>query len=166
MILVVVEGRRDPLFGMTTNRLARLMQDLGAHVALNLDGGGSSAMVLDGTRVSRRPFNEPSERAVSNHLAILRSAASTGRLIGYVREDDIYDTAAGLAGATVDLSTGDSALTDGDGFYEFVSVPPGDLTVNVSLTGFSSISEPKTVQAGITNWKSVAQSITGYSRAS
>lgn len=158
LILVVVEGRQTPLLGMSLSRLAELMLELGASVALNLDGGGSSAMVVSGARVSGRPSNEPSERSVANHLAVLHdpSAATTGRLVGFIREEDIFDDTAGLAGATVSLSSGERTTTDDLGHYAFDEVAPGDVTVNVVLDGFLPASDIKTVVAGITNWKSIA----------
>jgi hypothetical protein len=158
LILVVVEGRQTPILGMTLNRLAELMLELGSDVALNLDGGGSSAMVVGGTRVSGRPTNEPSERSVSNHLGVIfdPAAATTGRLVGFIRENDIFDENAGLAGASVALSTGESTTTDARGFYEFPEVAPGMVTVSVELAGFLPASETKEVAVGITNWKSIA----------
>jgi hypothetical protein len=158
LILVVVEGRQTPILGMTTHRLAQLMVELGADVALNLDGGGSSSMVLDGRRVSGRPSNEPNERPVANHIAILYdpSPPTTGRLVGFIREGDINDATAGLAGASVALSSGERATADARGFYEFAAVTAGDVTVTAELAGFRPESEPKTVVAGITNWKSIA----------
>ncbi|MCK6547744.1 phosphodiester glycosidase family protein, partial [Myxococcota bacterium] len=158
LILVVVEGRQDPIFGMTTARLAELMQELGAHVALNLDGGGSSAMVVSGTRVSGRPANEPSERAVANHLAVVydASAATTGRLVGFVREHDITDANANLAGADVVLSTGERTTTGSNGMYEFAEVPAGPVDVTASMPGYTTVTMSKTITAGITNWRSIA----------
>lgn len=158
LIMVVVEGRQTPVLGMSLSRLADLMLELGSDVALNLDGGGSSAMVVNGSRVSGRPTNEPTERRVSNHLAVLfdAAAATTGRLVGFVREDDIFDENAGLSGARVSLSTGQQTTTDGRGFYEFAEVDAGDVTVSVELAGFAPASDTKTVVAGVTNWKSVA----------
>lgn len=69
-ILVVVDGRDAPTsVGMYGSELARLMFELGAWEAFNLDGGGSSAMWLaDGGYV-----NEPSDgsaRSVANHWGI------------------------------------------------------------------------------------------------
>jgi hypothetical protein len=46
VILVVADGRQEHSRGMTLYELARLFVELGAHTALNLDGGGSSAMYL------------------------------------------------------------------------------------------------------------------------
>jgi hypothetical protein len=158
MILVVVEGRQTPILGMTTNRLAQLMLELGSDIALNLDGGGSSTMVVDGARVSGRPSNEPSERAVANHIAVLFNAAppTGGRLVGFIRERDIFDANAGLQGVRVTLSTGQSATTDARGFYELPDVMAGDITVTAALAGYTTVTEMKTIVAGTTNWKSIA----------
>lgn len=46
LILVVVDGRQPASHGMTLYELARFMEELGATDAMNLDGGGSSAMVV------------------------------------------------------------------------------------------------------------------------
>lgn len=158
LILVVVEGRQGNLTGLSTSRLAALMLELGSHVALNLDGGGSSAMAIEGRRVSGRPSNEPAERPVANHLAILydASAARAGRLVGFVREGDVFDASAGIGGATVRLSTGQDTRTRADGFYEFAEVTPGVVTVTAEAAGFRPVSEPKDVAVGVTNWKSLA----------
>jgi hypothetical protein len=49
-VLVVVDGRTDPVHsvGATLEELARLMRHLGCRKALNLDGGGSSTMCIEG----------------------------------------------------------------------------------------------------------------------
>ncbi|WAC66334.1 phosphodiester glycosidase family protein [Agrococcus sp. SL85] len=67
--LVVVDGRSDESAGMTLTELASSLQGLGADVAYNLDGGGSSTIVVDGEVV-----NEPSnggERATSDILYVV-----------------------------------------------------------------------------------------------
>ncbi|MEM7417697.1 MAG: phosphodiester glycosidase family protein [Gemmatimonadota bacterium] len=73
--LVVVDGRQLPhSAGMTLPELARLFGYLGADEALNLDGGGSSAMVIDGRPVNR-PSDPTGERAVANALALVRDGS-------------------------------------------------------------------------------------------
>jgi hypothetical protein len=76
--LVVVDGRQ-PLYseGMTLAELADLMVSLGAHYAMNLDGGGSSTLVVEGSDGLPRVLNSPidnyipgRERPVANHLGI------------------------------------------------------------------------------------------------
>src|SRR5690606_19352298 len=56
----------------TCAELAALMAELGAWQAINLDGGGSSALFVEGRGVINRP-SDGAERAVANHLAIVRS---------------------------------------------------------------------------------------------
>jgi len=67
---VVVEGRQGSLTGLSLFDLTKVMLNLGAEYALNLDGGGSTGLILNGKRVNGRPFNEPAERRVANCLGI------------------------------------------------------------------------------------------------
>jgi len=72
LFLVVADGRREGVPGLTLPELATLLDELGACTALNLDGGGSSAMW-----VRDRIVNQPSdltERPVANHLAVIVAA--------------------------------------------------------------------------------------------
>jgi hypothetical protein len=69
LLLVTVDGRSKQNTGMTLRELARLMVKLGAHQAMNFDGGGSATMVVGG-----RIMNDPSdgrERPVSSALIVL-----------------------------------------------------------------------------------------------
>ena len=71
LILVTVDGRRPGWSaGVTLAEAARLMRSLGARDALNLDGGGSSAMTVRG-RVVSRPSDAGGERPVSDALVVL-----------------------------------------------------------------------------------------------
>jgi Phosphodiester glycosidase len=73
LYLVVADGRRADVPGMTLAQLGAFMADeLDACWAMNLDGGGSSAMwVRD--RIISRP-SDGTERPVANHLGVaLRS---------------------------------------------------------------------------------------------
>ena len=51
-VFVVVDGRSDTNAGVTLPELAEIMASLGATEAYNLDGGGSSTMVSDGSVVN------------------------------------------------------------------------------------------------------------------
>lgn len=78
LIVVSIDGRQADAHGMTIQELARLMLDLGAWNAVNLDGGGSSALVARPAGTEERTLiNRPSdghERADSNAL-VFRSSA-------------------------------------------------------------------------------------------
>lgn len=68
--LVVVDGRQAGYsLGMTLPELANLFEALGVPEALNLDGGGSSVMVVRG-RAASRPSDEAGERPVVNALVL------------------------------------------------------------------------------------------------
>lgn len=69
ILLVTVDGRQEKSVGMTPVQFAELMQHLGATWALNLDGGGSTAMWVEGEIVNR-PSDVP-ERAVGSALLVL-----------------------------------------------------------------------------------------------
>lgn len=80
LLLVTVDGRQEPYSaGMSLAELASLFRRLGATEALNLDGGGSTAMVVRG-QVVNRPSDREGERANANALLLLGPAegACTG----------------------------------------------------------------------------------------
>lgn len=69
-LLVVVDGRRPPeRVGLSLEDLARLLIDLGAVEAINLDGGGSTAMVVQG-KVVNYPSDPTGERPVSDAIVV------------------------------------------------------------------------------------------------
>jgi hypothetical protein len=75
--MVVVDGRQAGAVGMTLRETAELLRALGAAYALNLDGGGSSALVVrDAGRtgpgsVMNRPSDPTGERPVANAWAVV-----------------------------------------------------------------------------------------------
>lgn len=70
LILALAEGRRGPVAGLSLHRLAELMAARGVAQAFNLDGGGSSGLLIEGRSVMERPFNEPVPRPLANALMI------------------------------------------------------------------------------------------------
>lgn len=81
LLLIVIDGRQAGYSVGTTNReSARVALALGATEAINLDGGGSTTMVVARTRgdstwfeVANRPSDSQGERAVGNALVIARA---------------------------------------------------------------------------------------------
>jgi hypothetical protein len=68
VVLIVVDGRQTASVGMSLVELANFFQRLGVESAMNLDGGGSSTLVVKG-----RVMNHPSdgfERSVTNALLV------------------------------------------------------------------------------------------------
>lgn len=74
LLLVVADGRRDGVPGLTLPELGALMVELGACTALNLDGGGSTALWLR-DRIVNQPSDGP-ERRVANHLGVIQGEDS------------------------------------------------------------------------------------------
>jgi len=67
--LAVVDGRQQVSVGMSFNELQRLADRLELTDALNLDGGGSSTMVVRG-KVVNRPSDAAGPRAVSDAIGV------------------------------------------------------------------------------------------------
>lgn len=77
LFLVVCDGRQPHYAeGLTLPELAAFMKQIGAYHALNLDGGGSSSLVVNswlGPRVVNAPIHHlipGNERPVANHIGI------------------------------------------------------------------------------------------------
>lgn len=69
-LLVTVDGRQEGFsVGMTLKELADFLVELGAKDAMNLDGGGSTAMYLNGKLVNR-PSDKEGERRVSDAILV------------------------------------------------------------------------------------------------
>ncbi|MFI9009817.1 phosphodiester glycosidase family protein [Actinosynnema sp. NPDC053489] len=87
MFLLTVDGRQGAyLLGLNLQDVAAILKEMGAHNALNLDGGGSSTL-LARTPGAEAPLveNTPSdggERPVPNGLA-LHAPAGSGALTGF-----------------------------------------------------------------------------------
>jgi hypothetical protein len=73
LILAVVDGRKPDRIGMTCDELSALLKELGASDGMNLDGGGSSTMVVGGGVVNYP--SDGTERTVGNHLALYASGS-------------------------------------------------------------------------------------------
>ena len=68
LLILVVDGRRPESRGVDLQELAVLMLELGAVEAMNLDGGGSSALVVNGNLINR-PTGGVVEREVMSAIA-------------------------------------------------------------------------------------------------
>jgi len=70
LLFVVVDGRQPKSsVGMTLPELAKFMKELGAYNAYNLDGGGSSTMVIENVIVNN-PSDEKGERPTSDAIIV------------------------------------------------------------------------------------------------
>ena len=78
LYLAVIDGRATNRIGMTCDEMVTLFTGLGAADAVNLDGGGSSAMWLAGTGTVNNP-SDGQQRVVANHLAIRATGSGEAR---------------------------------------------------------------------------------------
>ena len=69
LVLLVIDGRQVNSRGVDLMELAIIMRDLDCVEAINLDGGGSSAMVVDG-KLMNRPAGTSSQREVMSAIAV------------------------------------------------------------------------------------------------
>ena len=78
IFLVTVDGRQQGSIGMTQKELAYLMRTLGAHYAINLDGGGSTTMLSrteggDSLKLQNNP-SSGYQRSVANAVGVFSKA--------------------------------------------------------------------------------------------
>ena len=77
VLLITVDGRQPGYsVGMTLVELTALLSRLGAREAINVDGGGSTTMVVNG-RVANRPSDATGERPVANAIGVVGPVAGT-----------------------------------------------------------------------------------------
>jgi hypothetical protein len=70
LILFICDGRQTHSDGATLTELAQIMKGLGCVNALNLDGGGSTAMIAGGTLLNKP--SDGTERAVPSVVAFVK----------------------------------------------------------------------------------------------
>jgi exopolysaccharide biosynthesis protein len=70
LLLVTVDGRQPAIsIGMSLYSLAALLLELGAMDGINLDGGGSTTMVVK-QKVVNKPSDQTGERPISDAILI------------------------------------------------------------------------------------------------
>jgi hypothetical protein len=100
ILLVVVDGRQSGYsVGMTLLEFAQAFQYLGADTAMNLDGGGSTTMVVNGV-IKNRP-SDGTERAVSSALLAL-NGPDTGEPVPAAWGSTTVAATGGTSPASVD----------------------------------------------------------------
>lgn len=72
-LMVTVDGRSESSGGISLEELAKFLLELGATDAMNLDGGGSTTMFVDG-KVVNKPSDKEGERRVSDAILVFPRA--------------------------------------------------------------------------------------------
>lgn len=73
-LMVTIDGRSESSGGISLENLAKFLLELGATDAMNLDGGGSTTMFVDG-KVVNKPSDKEGERRVSDAILVFPRAA-------------------------------------------------------------------------------------------
>ena len=131
LYMMVIDGRTGISIGVTLKELATFMQELGAYDAVNLDGGGSTAMWTQAEGVVNNP-SDGTERVVANHLAAFASGSGQpGVCNEWPPEQVMIDSALFDAAASTDI--------DGDGWGDFCARAAGGLRCR--LTGTNALAQ-------------------------
>ncbi len=76
MFLCTVDGRQASSIGMNYREMAGFLLSIGVWHATNLDGGGSTTMVVRG-KVVNSPSDKTGERRVANSLQVIKLGAAS-----------------------------------------------------------------------------------------
>ncbi len=138
--IMTVDGRQSTSAGMTLTEMGEFMKTFGVENALNLDGGGSTTMVVH-NKVVNDPSDGNGERAVANALMVVSSKQKTG-VVEHLNMSPTYFKL--YKGETISFTAEGS---DGN----FYPVELDTSMINFSLSdGFSaSISENGLFTAGL-----------------
>ena len=116
--MFVVDGRQPELsVGMSYKELGDYMKSWGVYQGLNLDGGGSSTMVVRGVIVNS-PSDIGGERSVANSLLLISTAPTDTLAHIRIQPRDIY----AIGGSSVNLSA-----SGYDQYYNPVNITSGTL---------------------------------------
>ncbi len=107
LLLVTVDGRKKISRGATLPEMAQIMLRLGAQQAMNLDGGGSTDMVVAGGVVNTP--SDGTERPVVNALLVFASVPESESVTGLSKYRDFGDAIVLHAGQSRSLHWTDSS---------------------------------------------------------
>jgi hypothetical protein len=151
--LVVVDGRSESSSGCTLAELAQVMLEYGCANAMNLDGGGSTTMTIQGLTVNHP--SDGTERAVANGIVVLapHSTPSLGSLRVLFMKDQRAKAALGSVyvdtSEVIWASTGPISADQG-GFYERLGPGPATIYARAhGLLGSASIPEGPSAPSGL-----------------
>jgi len=72
LLLITIDGRNEDAAGMSLFEVQKYLLDLKCTEAINLDGGGSTAMWIKDKGIVNQPSDKEGERTVSSALLILK----------------------------------------------------------------------------------------------
>jgi hypothetical protein len=148
LFIAVAEGNHAGSPGITSEALGRWLAARGVADALELDGGGASALYVrgEGGLVSRP--SDGAERPVANHLG-LRWGRSPYRasVTGFVFDSKFGDMTKVLTNATVTVDGRDVTWLNGHRQYTIDDVTPHFVCARASAPGFVSAQQCRQITA-------------------
>jgi exopolysaccharide biosynthesis protein len=153
MLMAVVDGWQAGSEGMTAAELATFLRARGAYLAMQLDSGSSSTMVIKG-QLANAP-SDTVQRRVANHLGITYQDRANGSMAGRICTPDLTacqggDPSGYLPGAKVVLDDGRKVTVGSDAFYTFSPVAPREACITVSLDGYKTRKQCVQIKSGLT----------------
>lgn len=139
LYLITVDGRQVGLSaGMNLTEFANLMLRHGIYQGVNLDGGGSTAMVVR-SQVMNSPSDPGGERSVANALLVISNAPT-----GTLNHIEIFPKMAKVfAGNSVTFSA--SAT---DEYFNPIPIPPGSISFTLSKPSLGTVTQAGVYTAG------------------
>jgi hypothetical protein len=137
LFLAVVDGDQAASAGMTAAELGQWLADSGAAEALELDGGGSSALYLakEGGLVSSP--SDGVERQVANHLGVRYGALPyRASVVGEIFDSMFNGTKISTASVTVDGVT--ATWQNGHTLYSVDNVTPHYVCARATAPGYKT----------------------------
>ncbi|GMU86672.1 MAG: hypothetical protein AMXMBFR48_19140 [Ignavibacteriales bacterium] len=137
--MITVDGRQVGLSaGMNLTEFANLMLRHGIYQGVNLDGGGSTAMVVR-SQVMNSPSDPGGERSVANALLVISNAPS-----GTLSHLEIFPKMAKVfAGNSVTF-----AASATDEYFNPIPIPPGTIGFTLSKPTLGTVTQGGIYTAG------------------
>jgi hypothetical protein len=159
MWFAVTDGWQSGSLGMTAAELGAFLLARGAYNALDLDGGSSSALNVDGALVSAP--SDGVERAVANHLAVKYGSLPKGQLVGLICKHDVIgcgdDPTREMTGVKVYLDDGREFTTASDALlYDFTNVTQRLACVTAKKAGYLTKTQCAQVDGNGITYNSIA----------
>lgn len=137
--LLTVDGRQSSSAGMTLNEMGAFLKTVGASHALNLDGGGSTTLVVH-NEVANSPSDGTGERSVANALMLVSSNEKTGMV-------EHLTITPGFSKIYKGKSLSFSAYASDENYYP-IPLEAGEVTYRLSDGFNASIDNEGTLTAG------------------
>lgn len=146
LLLVTVDGRQPQSRGVSLSELAERMAALGAMEAINLDGGGSTTMVVQGLYVNAPSDGAP--RPVADALLVFGQGSSPAPILTMPQQ-----TLAAGGRVRIEAGAADALFGSAEGrvFVDqggFLTSPRASAGVAVALTRDARVCTPYRIQPG------------------